>query len=170
MKAEHGDLTRCSATALRKATRRVTQLYDDMLEPTGLTVTQYGLITEILRRGSNSPTVTELADAMVMDRSGLGHTLRPLERDGYIVLVQNKEDGRQRSVILTALGKRLHKKAMALWERAQQRFAEVVGRDERTSLQAKLLAVAHDERLTRPSDSPRRPARPQTFRKAVSKS
>jgi DNA-binding MarR family transcriptional regulator len=164
MKAEHGDLTRCSAIALRKATRRVTQLYDDILEPAGLTVTQYGLMTEILRRGSNSPTVTELADAMVMDRSGLGHTLRPLERDGYIVLVQDKEDGRRRSVVLTALGKRLHRKAMAFWERAQQRFAEVVGRDERTTLQAKLLAIAHDERLTHPSDSPRRPAKPKVRR------
>ena len=153
MKATHGDLTRCSATALRKATRRVTQLYDDMLQPTGLTVTQYGLMTEILRRGPNSPTVTELADAMVMDRSGLGHTLRPLERDGYVALVQDKADGRQRSVVVTELGRRLHRKATALWEQAQQRFVEVVGRDERASLQARLLAIAHDERLAHPSRS-----------------
>jgi len=147
MKTDHGDLTRCSATALRKATRRVTQLYDDMLEPSGLTVTQYGLMTEILRRGSNSPTVTELAEAMVMDRSGLGHTLRPLERDGYVALVQDKADGRQRSVVLTEPGRRLQKKATALWEQAQQRFVEVVGRDEKAGLQTKLLAIAHDERL-----------------------
>jgi DNA-binding MarR family transcriptional regulator len=153
MKTDHGDPTRCSATALRKATRRVTQLYDDMLEPAGVTVTQYGLMTEILRRGPNSPTVTELADAMVMDRSGLGHTLRPLERDGYVALVQNKADGRQRSVVLTEQGRRLQKKATALWEQAQQRFVDVVGRDAKTSLQAKLLAIAHDERLTHPRDS-----------------
>jgi DNA-binding MarR family transcriptional regulator len=150
MKTEHGDPTRCSATALRKATRRVTQLYDDMLQPAGLTVTQYSLMTEILRRGPNSPTVTELADAMVMDRSGLGHTLRPLERDGYVALVQNRADGRQRSVVLTEQGRRLQKKATGLWERAQQRFLEVVGRDEKASLQAKLLAIAHDERLAHP--------------------
>jgi len=124
-----------------------------MLEPAGLTVTQYGLMTEILRRGPNSPTVTELADAMVMDRSGLGHTLRPLERDGYLALVQDKADGRQRSVVLTPLGRRLHGKATALWEKAQQRFVEVVGRDERVNLQAKLLAIAHDDRLAHPSRS-----------------
>ena len=85
---------------------------------------------------------------MVMDRSGLGHTLRPLERDGYIVLVQNKEDGRQRSVVLTEAGRKLHQKAKALWEKAQRRFVEVVGQDERTSLHAKLLAIAHNEQLT----------------------
>lgn len=152
MKTDHGDQTRCSATALRKATRRVTQLYDDMLQPAGLTVTQYGLMTEILRRGASAPTVTELANAMVMDRSGLGHTLRPLERDGYVVLVQNKEDGRQRSVALTASGRIQHRKATALWEKAQQRFVDVVGGDERTSLQTRLLAIAHDERLTQPGE------------------
>ncbi|MEO6840174.1 MAG: MarR family winged helix-turn-helix transcriptional regulator [Bradyrhizobium sp.] len=152
MKADHGDLTRCSATALRKATRRVTQLYDDMLQPAGLTVTQYGLMTEILRRGANAPTVTELARAMVMDRSGLGHTLRPLERDGYVVLIQNEEDGRQRGVVLTAAGRTLQKKATFLWEKAQQRFVDVVGRDERASLQTRLLAIAHDQRLTQPGE------------------
>jgi hypothetical protein len=42
MKADHGDPTGCSAMALRKATRRVPQLYDDMLKPAGLTITQFG--------------------------------------------------------------------------------------------------------------------------------
>lgn len=152
MKADHGDPTRCSAMALRKATRRVTQLYDDMLKPAGLTITQFGLITELLRRGANPPTVTDLASAMVMDRSGLGHTLRPLERDGYIVLVQDKEDGRQRSVVLTDAGRKLHQKAKVLWEKAQRRFVEVIGQDEGTSLHARLLAIAHNERLTRADD------------------
>jgi DNA-binding MarR family transcriptional regulator len=103
-------------------------------------------------RDANPPTVTDLAHAMVMDRSGLGHTLRPLERDGYIVLVQNKEDGRQRSVVLTEAGRKVHQKAKALWEKAQRRFVEVVGQDERTSLHAKLLAIAHNELLTRAVD------------------
>jgi DNA-binding MarR family transcriptional regulator len=161
MKVDHGDLTQCSATALRKAMRRVTQLYDDALRPAGLTVTQYALMTEILRRGSNAPTVTELADATVMDRSGLGHTLRPLERDGYVALVQHKEDGRQRGVVLTKSGRAMHRKATPLWQNAQQRVVEVVGRDERAELQMKLLAIAHDDRLTYSANSLRLPAPPQ---------
>jgi DNA-binding MarR family transcriptional regulator len=165
MKVDHGDLTRCSATALRKAMRRVTQLYDDMLRPAGLTVTQYALMTEIHRRGSNAPTVTELADAMVMDRSGLGHTLRPLERDGYVALVQHKEDGRQRGVVLTKSGRAMHRKATPLWQNAQQRVVEVVGRDEKADLQIKLLAIAHDDRLTHSVEATRS-RRPRTARKA----
>src|ERR1700746_1373961 len=95
----------CIAAALRKASRRITQFYDTALAPAGLTVTQYSLLTELARRGKRVPTVTELAGAMVMDRSGLGHTLGPLERDGYIVLAVNAGDARSGHVMLTTRGK-----------------------------------------------------------------
>jgi len=90
----------CIAAALRKASRRITQFYDTALAPAGLTVMQYSLLTELVRRGKRVPTVTELAGAMVMDRSGLGHTLGPLERDGLITLAVHSEDARARNVVL----------------------------------------------------------------------
>jgi hypothetical protein len=37
---EPSDESPCSATAMRKATRRMTQLYDDALAPAGLRSTQ----------------------------------------------------------------------------------------------------------------------------------
>src|SRR5258708_24214400 len=112
---KHGDNSICSATALRKASRRLTMLYDAALAPAGLTVTQYSLLTELVRRGENAPTVTELAEAMVMDRSGLGHTLGPLERDGLIALAVDSRDARARNVVLTVRGQALHKHATAFW-------------------------------------------------------
>jgi DNA-binding MarR family transcriptional regulator len=148
--AKHDDKSSCSATALRKASRRLTMLYDAALAPVGLTVTQFGLLTELARRGDQAPTVTELADAMVMDRSGLGHTLFPLERDGLIALAVNEKDARSRHVILTVRGAALQKKAHALWERAQKRFSDVIGAREVMRLQATLLSIAHDDRLSVP--------------------
>jgi DNA-binding MarR family transcriptional regulator len=148
----HEDRSRCSATALRKAARRLSQLYDEALAPAGLTVTQFGLLTELVRRGSNVPTLTELASAMVMDRSGLGHTLGPLERDGYIAIVADTEDRRGRRIVMTVRGKALHKKAFALWEKAQKRFSEVVGAGQTAKLQSRLLAIAHDDRLASLND------------------
>jgi DNA-binding MarR family transcriptional regulator len=146
--AKHGDKSPCSATALRKASRRVTMLYDAALAPTGLTVTQYALLTELVRWADQAPTVTELAEAMVMDRSGLGHTLGPLERDGLLALAVNGKDARSRHVVLTVRGKALQRKAHALWEKAQQRFSNVVGAQEMARLQATLLSIAHDDRLS----------------------
>src|SRR3981081_1650477 len=74
----------CFATAMRKASRRLSQLYDEVLEPSGLRTTQFAILSELERRAKAPPTMRELADAMVMDRSALGHNLRPLERDGVI--------------------------------------------------------------------------------------
>jgi DNA-binding MarR family transcriptional regulator len=147
IKVNHGDKSACHASALRKASRRISQLYDTALAPAGLTITQYGLLTEVLRRGDSAPTVTELAGAMVMERSGLGHTLNPLERDGYIALAVNPEDARSRHVVLTVRGKALQAKAAKLWAQAQRKFAEVIGSSEIKELQETLLSIAHDDRL-----------------------
>jgi DNA-binding MarR family transcriptional regulator len=145
---KHGDNSICSATALRKASRRLTMLYDAALAPAGLTVTQYALLTELVRRAEQAPTVTELAEAMVMDRSGLGHTLGPLERDGFIALAVNGKDARSRHVVLTVRGKALQKKAHALWVKAQKQFTDAIGAREVSRLQTALLSIAHDDRLT----------------------
>lgn len=83
----------CIATAMRKASRRLSQLYDDALAPSGLRTTQYAILSELERRSKRPPTMRELADAMVMDRSALGHNLRPLERDGLIALKRAKKIG-----------------------------------------------------------------------------
>jgi DNA-binding MarR family transcriptional regulator len=143
----HNDPSICSATALRKATRRVTQLYDSALAPAGLTVNQYSLLVELSRSRTHAPTVTELAALMVMDRSGLGHTLEPLIRDGFISLAVNPADARSKQVVITAKGKALQKKASVLWSRAQEKFRAVIGTANAIELQSTLLSIAHDESL-----------------------
>jgi DNA-binding MarR family transcriptional regulator len=75
----------CFAGAARKASRRLTQFYDDALEPCGLRSTQYTILAELARFAS-PPTLAELARALVSDRSAVGHNLRPLIRDGYVAL------------------------------------------------------------------------------------
>jgi DNA-binding MarR family transcriptional regulator len=72
----------CNCTALRKATRRVSQLYDSALEPCGLRATQRAILSQIDRSGA--PPLAELAEALVMDRGALTHNLKPLERDGFV--------------------------------------------------------------------------------------
>ena len=137
----------CIATAMRKAPRRLSQLYDDALAPSGLRATQYALLSELERRSKKPPTMRELADAMVMDRSALGHNLRPLERDGLIALEESNEDRRRRHVVVTAQGRAKHREAKCLWQIAQGRFEEVYGRSQAADLRAILLTIAHEERL-----------------------
>src|SRR5215470_1421022 len=95
----------CLVGAMRAATRRLTQLYDEAMAPTGLRVTQFHILSELARRASDPPTIGELAEILIMERSALGQTLRPLERDGFIDLSHDARDGRRRPVRLTRAGK-----------------------------------------------------------------
>ena len=135
----------CYATAMRKASRRLTQLYDEALAPAGLRSTQYAILGELTDPVAEPPTLNQLADVLVMDRSGLGHTLRPLERDGLIRLEKSTVDRRVTRVVLTPLGRRRFDEAFPLWQRAQRTFAATRGKDDADELRSTLLAIAHDE-------------------------
>ena len=70
----------CNNAVLRRAMRQMGQLYDDVLAPCGLRGPQYGLMVQ--SRFMQGPTMREMAQALVMDLSALGHSLKPLVRDG----------------------------------------------------------------------------------------
>jgi DNA-binding MarR family transcriptional regulator len=108
------------------------QLYDDALSPSGLKATQHGLLAQILMM--DDPTLRELAEEIVMDLSALGHTLKPLIRDGYVALVPDKKDGRVKHATLTKAGKRKLEQTIVLWSEAQRRFEAVFGEKRAASL------------------------------------
>jgi DNA-binding MarR family transcriptional regulator len=141
----------CHATAFRKASRRVTQLYESAMAETGLRSTQFAILSELDHRGDKAPTVAELAESLVIERSAVGHTLRPLERDGFVALMEG-EDRRQRLVIITAKGKAKFKEGVQAWRLAQERFEEMLGRPEARDLRLTLLGLAYDERLGKIQD------------------
>jgi len=115
----------CLCTQLRKATRRVTKLYDMALAPSGLKVTQLALLRQIQRTGPVA--VGDLAEAQVMDSGGLAHTLKPLERDGFIAMSIDPQDRRSRLVSLTPEGQRKLEETAALWDKAHHAFETAFG-------------------------------------------
>ena len=137
----------CYATTLRKATRRVTALYDETLAQSGLRSTQFAILAELVDRGQDPPTLNRLADVLVLDRSGLGHSLRPLEREGLIRLEKSSRDRRSTLVALTDQGRERHAHAHMLWQTAQDRYASVVGEAHANQLRQHLLEIGHDDQL-----------------------
>ena len=119
----------CYATAMRKASRRLTQLYDDALEESGLRSTQLAILAELDRRSKEPPTMAELRGHWSWT-ARLGHNLRPLERGGLIALLEGEEDRRRRHVALTSHGEAKFRDAKKLWQKAQERFLEVFGKPE----------------------------------------
>jgi DNA-binding MarR family transcriptional regulator len=130
----------CNCSALRQAARRVTRLYDDALAPTGLGVNQYSILIRLRRVGPS--TIQDLARLLVMDRSTLGHLLRPLEKRGLVRLQVSEQDGRSRVIALTPAGRAIVAKGRPLWAKAQQRFARAFGETDALDLRRVLKQVA----------------------------
>ena len=141
--SEDGTWMHCSNTAIRRAARQLGQLYDDCLEGTGLKGTQFSLLTQIAADGE--PALKRLAEAMVMDLSALGHTLKPLIRDGYIELVPDPEDRRVKRARLTDLGRRTQQSLMTNWHDAQSRFERVFGKEKSEAMRKALAIVSSPE-------------------------
>jgi DNA-binding MarR family transcriptional regulator len=138
---------RCNCTALRKASRRMSQFYDAALASSGLRSTQFALLGEIYRRPDDPPTIRELAEALAMDQSTIGQNLRPLEREGLISLVTDAADRRSRRITLTKAGRSRFSSARPLWSDAQARFESSFGKRAAAELRGILLAITEDASL-----------------------
>jgi DNA-binding MarR family transcriptional regulator len=135
----------CNCAALRRAARRVSLMYDRHLAASGLTTGQYSILTQISRRGQNVPSLSVLASVLVMDRTALTHTLKPLERDGLVKLEVDPADRRARLVHLTQQGRRKLAAARDAWSAAQDRFNQSFGQEQAAALRALLQKVESAE-------------------------
>jgi DNA-binding MarR family transcriptional regulator len=139
-KQQDGIWMHCSSSAIRRAARQVGQLYDDRMAGSGLKGTQFSLMTQIALNGGTA--LKPLSEAMRMDLSALGHTLKPLIRDGFVELVPDTEDRRVKRVRLTPAGEAKQAEMQALWREAQTRFDRVFGEENSEQLRKALAIIA----------------------------
>jgi DNA-binding MarR family transcriptional regulator len=133
----------CHATYLRKATRRITLLYDAFLAPSGLRSTQRSILMQIAR--SQVASMSALAGILLIDRSALAQNLKPLEREGWVSVQVDPADKRSRLVSLTRAGMDKLLETQPLWEQAQASFEESYGADRALELRKALIDVAAGE-------------------------
>jgi DNA-binding MarR family transcriptional regulator len=124
---------------LRKATRRVSQIYDHHLEAAGLTITQYGLLAYLAATGET--TIGALAEKLAMDPTTLTRNLRPLIRQGLVVHEPDRHDRRVRCVSLSAAGREAFDNARPLWRAAQNQITTAIGDAETSALHTHLDQV-----------------------------
>lgn len=127
----------CGCHNLRRATRTVTQLYDDMLQPSGLRATQVVLMVTLAT--DEHLNLSRLAREMALSPSTLSRNLRPLTRDGLVEVIEGK--GRGKSVRLTRNGHKALVEVAPYWQKAQTKFTDLVGEDAWTELTGRLAAV-----------------------------
>ena len=133
----------CNCTTLRKATRRISQLYDTALAPSGLKTTQRAILAHIGR--SEPTTVNALAEDLMMDSSAVTHSLKPLERDDLVAIAVDPSDRRSRLIKLTPQGRAKLTEMDALWASAQVRFEQALGTAGTNELRRLLNLLISDE-------------------------
>ncbi len=137
---ERGPLSPCVCSTLRMVSRAVTQLYDDILRPSGLRVTQFSILATIARRGEAN--LRHLERALAIDQTTLTRSVNLLERDRMIERVPNP-DGRVKAMRLTGKGKRLLNVARPLWAQVQHRVLRELGPPAWADAQRRLARLLH---------------------------
>jgi DNA-binding MarR family transcriptional regulator len=110
--------------SFRRASRALTQLYDEALRPVGLRATQFTILQALSLAGEVSQG--GLAQILAMDSTTLTRTLRIMGREGWIA-ERRGEDRRERLLRLAKAGRHQFSRALPSWEKAQAQLGRQLG-------------------------------------------
>lgn len=107
----------CLCASFRRASRALTQHYDEALRPLGLRGTQFTLLQALSLAGEVSQGM--LGEILAIDSTTLTRTLAIMLRRGWIIS-RSGDDRRQRWLSLSQTGKTEFKRARPHWEKVQR--------------------------------------------------
>ncbi len=139
MSLDTSQVKKCACANLRAATRAVTQAFDDMLAPSGLTISQFTVLTALANKGPAS--VSDVAGWLRMDATTLTRGLKPLIKT-HLVVSTPGADQRTRQLSLTEAGRQALEQALPLWQTVQARITEGMGEDRFEAFLSDLHLVA----------------------------
>jgi DNA-binding MarR family transcriptional regulator len=116
----------CASTNFRKASRGVTQLFDQILAPCGLRSTQLTILVAAQVLGPCG--LGRLARELVMDRSTVTRNLKPLETQGLLE-VTGKTGRGGKIITVTEAGRKAMLSAVPYWKQAQAQLLTRMGQD-----------------------------------------
>jgi len=125
----------CTNLRLRQLSRIVTRHYDSFVADVGLKITQYSLLSHVVKLGPIRPG--DLARRMQMDASTLTRNLQPLAALGLLT-VGAGADARSRLVSATEAGIAKQTQAQQTWKAAQLALNEQLGSERVVALHALL--------------------------------
>ncbi|HEV2279530.1 MAG TPA: MarR family winged helix-turn-helix transcriptional regulator [Acidobacteriaceae bacterium] len=114
----------CMCASFRRASRALTQRYDEAMRPLGLTGTQFTIL-QVLTLTGEIPQ-GKLGEILAMDSTTLTRTLKIISRHGWIATRRGK-DRRERWLRLSPSGEAEFRRARPHWERAQEQTRAQLG-------------------------------------------
>jgi len=129
----------CVCFNLRKASRIITLIYDQTLQPSGLRATQFNLLIAIKKYGPI--TIKRLAENILMHRTALARNLKPLEQKDFLK-IEPGNDRRERRIRITKGGREALVRAYPYWEDAQRQVTDAVGQEQLNLILSGIAAIS----------------------------
>jgi DNA-binding MarR family transcriptional regulator len=114
----------CLCASLRRASRALTQLYEEALRPLGLRASQFTILQLLSLTGE--VTQGEMGQYLAMDSTTLTRTLAIMGRHGWIKRQQG-EDRRVSLIRLSSSGRAQFARALPHWEKVQALVRKKLG-------------------------------------------
>ena len=114
----------CLCANLRRASRALTQLYEDAIRPAGLRASQFTILQALSLAGE--VTQGQMAQILAMDSTTLTRTLAIMERQGWIARREGS-DRREWRIQMSKAGKSKFERALPYWEKAQSLVRQKLG-------------------------------------------
>lgn len=111
--------------AVRRANRAISHLYDQVLSPTGLNVSQFIILNAIADRAEVAQW--RLSSEYGISNESLSRRLSLLRRKGFIACRIGCDHPGERLYCLTPKGVETLHGALPHWERAQERLRQAIG-------------------------------------------
>jgi DNA-binding MarR family transcriptional regulator len=133
----------CLCASLRRASRSLTQMYEEALRPRGPRATQFTVLQVLSIAGEL--TQGELGEILAMDSTTLTRTLDIMLRHGWVSR-QRGRDRREWRLRLDKKGMAVFRRALPDWEAVQSRVRRLLGADHTDSLHSLVDAVSNELR------------------------
>jgi DNA-binding MarR family transcriptional regulator len=121
----------CFCLASRQAARKITRLYDRYMQESGIRVTQFTILSQLMLRGEMP--IGKLAGVLGMERTTLTRNLTLLEERKWIS-INPGDDPRSRIIAITAQGRGIVRRGFPYWSKAQAHVGKVLGGDGQAAL------------------------------------
>src|SRR5207244_5640277 len=116
----------CFCLESRQAARKITRLYDSHMQASGIRVTQFTILSQLMLRGEMP--IGKLAGILGMERTTLTRNLALLEQRKWIS-VKPGDDPRSRLIGITAQGRSIVRSGFPYWSKAQVQVGKMLGAD-----------------------------------------
>lgn len=110
----------CLCLHVQRAARVLARYFDEELRPSGLNNGQFSLLMSLNR--PSPPPMKPVAELLAMDQTTLTAALKPLQRNGWVEVIVNPKDRRERLLVLTSEGQSVLASAVPIWMAAHAKL------------------------------------------------